>query len=124
MEHLNRQLARRLEVPSRRFGPAALEVLKRHAWPGNVRELRNCIESLLLTSTQPDVSAGEAQDALRMSKEPTRRRDEAAPADGATLVDVEREAILGAVRRANGNLAEAARLLRIPRSTLYRKVGC
>jgi transcriptional regulator of acetoin/glycerol metabolism len=38
------------------------------------------------------------------------------------LVDVERKAILGAVGRANGNLTEAARLLRISRSTLYRKV--
>jgi transcriptional regulator of acetoin/glycerol metabolism len=121
-EHLNRQLARRHELPSRRFGPAALEVLTRHAWPGNVRELRNCIESLLLTGTQPEVSAGEAQDALALSERPTRRHDEKVPADGATLVDVEREAILGAVRRANGNLAEAARLLSISRSTLYRKV--
>jgi sigma-54 dependent transcriptional regulator, acetoin dehydrogenase operon transcriptional activator AcoR len=122
VEHLNRQLARRHEVPSRRFGPAALEVFTRHAWPGNVRELRNCIETLLLTSTQPEVSAGEAQDALRLSEGPTRRPDEAAPAEGATLVDVERKAILGAVGRANGNLTEAARLLRISRSTLYRKV--
>ena len=80
----------------------------------------NCgiaLKACLLTSTQPEVSAGEAQthDAC-----PKGRRGDAtaAPADGAALMDVEREAILGAVRRANGNLAEAARLPRVSRSTL------
>jgi sigma-54 dependent transcriptional regulator, acetoin dehydrogenase operon transcriptional activator AcoR len=123
VEHLTQQIAHRHGVPPRRFGPAALEVLTRHAWPGNVRELRNCIESLLLTATEPEVGARETQDALPRLDSPARKADPKAPADGVRLVDVEREAILDAVTRAKGNLAEAARLLSISRSTLYRKLA-
>jgi transcriptional regulator with PAS, ATPase and Fis domain len=123
VEHLNQKLARRHGVSPRHFGAAALEVLTRHAWPGNVRELRNCIESLLLTAAQPEVSAEEARDALPRSESPSGTYDTKVLAEGASLVEMEREAILGAARRANGNLAEAARLLNISRSTLYRKVA-
>jgi transcriptional regulator of acetoin/glycerol metabolism len=39
-----------------------------------------------------------------------------------SLENAEREAILAALRQADGNIAGAARLLEISRSTLYRKM--
>jgi transcriptional regulator of acetoin/glycerol metabolism len=127
VDHLSRQLAHRHEVPLRRFSPAALEVLTRYTWPGNVRELRNCIEGLLLTSGEPEVSAQEVRNALPedeglAGEHEAEEHDATVAPSKSSLVDVERSAILGAVRQANGSLAEAARLLGIARSTLYRKM--
>ena len=47
-----------------------------------------------------------------------------APRAGAplTFVDAERETLLSALRRANGNKAAAARLLGIHRATIYAKL--
>jgi transcriptional regulator of acetoin/glycerol metabolism len=123
VEHLNSELARRHGLMKRHFGPAALEVLAAHSWPGNVRELRNCIESLLLLSKEPEVSEAEVRTALPPAEAPAAQHPVTPPMRGSSLVEMERGAILGAVRRARGNLAQAARLLGISRSTLYRKAA-
>jgi transcriptional regulator with PAS, ATPase and Fis domain len=122
-EYLNHQLARRHGLPPRHFDPASFQALKRHTWPGNVRELRNCLEGLLLTSARPDVTADEMQSALPETECAGSGHQAEASAGAATLMELERDAILGAVTQARGNLTGAARLLGISRSTLYRKAA-
>ncbi len=124
VDHFNRQLALRHEVPPRIFGEPVMAMLRSYAWPGNVRELRNMVESLLLMSERETVTEEEA--AALLEAGPTRPEPVAAAvpesAPGASLEQAERAAIAQAVRHCHGNLAEAARALRISRSTLYRKM--
>jgi sigma-54 dependent transcriptional regulator, acetoin dehydrogenase operon transcriptional activator AcoR len=123
VDHFNRQLARRHAVPPRLFGETVMAMLRGYAWPGNVRELRNMVESLLLMSEHEAVTEEEA--AALLEAAPARPAVLALPPEstpGASLEQAERAAIAQAVRHCHGNLAEAARALRISRSTLYRKM--
>jgi len=84
-------------------------------WQGNVRELRNVVENLLLTG-ETVVSLQE----LGMDAPGSAARPSSAPL--ASLQQAEQDMIARALKQADGNIAEAARLLRISRSTLYRKI--
>ena len=132
-EHFNHSLAERHGVASRCFGPDVQALLRGYAWPGNVRELRNVVESLLLTSNDDTVRSDElpaellaaggawvATTAAGSAANSAAQTDSPAPAT--SLEDAERLTIARTVKSVRGNLAQAARLLGISRSTLYRKV--
>ena len=124
--HFNAMLADRHGVETRRFGPAVMARLAAHAWPGNVRELRNLVESLLLLGTDKEVHEAELPPELADAADGGSPEAGAAPArdgpGGASLADLEAEAMRKALVAANGNLTEAARQLGISRSTLHRRM--
>jgi DNA-binding NtrC family response regulator len=101
------------------FTSAAHQILLDYSWPGNVRELSNCLErtmifiekewiaptDLLITGPLPGIQA----------------KKWAIPPTGIDLVDVERQLIESALKLANANKTQAARLLGLTRDTLrYR----
>ncbi|WP_454650943.1 sigma-54-dependent transcriptional regulator [Bradyrhizobium liaoningense] len=111
--------------PSIDISPAAIDLLQSHQWPGNVRELRNVIRravllasdaiapSHLATSLARDGAAATASQRLAACTGSLRQRIR-------SEVDViERDAVFGALERAGGNKAEAARLLGVDYKT-YR----
>ncbi len=124
IDHFNREFSATYGKPPLRFEAAAQDLISHYDWPGNVRELRNMVESLLLMSEREAVTEEEA--AALLEAAPTRPEPVAAAvpksAPGTSLEQAERAAITQAVRHCHGNLAEAARALRISRSTLYRKM--
>ena len=119
-EHFNRSLAGRHQLSCRSFGPAVMAALCTYAWPGNVRELRNVVESLLLTSNESVVDFAELPEEIRAAGDHDAGMATAAVAT--SLEEAERLAIVSAVKKMHGNLAQAARSLGVSRSTLYRKV--
>jgi DNA-binding NtrC family response regulator len=98
---------------------AAMEKLMGYHWPGNVRELENVIERSLV------MAKGTALDAADIKLESAPRvkpRDEThfLP-EGMTLDAYEQDIIREALRRADGNKSQAARLLGLTRNALrYR----
>ncbi|MGH7702263.1 MAG: sigma-54-dependent transcriptional regulator [Gemmatimonadales bacterium] len=108
------------------FAPEALTALMRYRWPGNVRELANVVERLAILCG--DSVAGEdlLQVLPRTSPIPTLEpgNDGGSPPGplNQTLDDYERGLIAGALARANGNVAEAARALQTDRANLYRRM--
>ena len=123
VEHFNRRLSMRHNVPMRQFGPGVMAALRALLWPGNVRELRNVIESLLLTGSDELVTLADLPADLSSSPQESPRPIPGAPASPTSLVDAERRTIERALAHEHGNLAGAARRLGISRSTLYRKLG-
>jgi two-component system response regulator HydG len=104
--------------------------MMRHDWPGNVRELENAIERACAMSSGPLLQLGDLPTQLQQ-KGLEARRAAVATGDGLaaavapelkTLADLEREAILGAIRTLNGDKLQAAKLLGIGKTTLYRKL--
>jgi DNA-binding NtrC family response regulator len=104
--------------------PAAVQILRDHYWPGNVRELQNVIERACALATSPQLDVGDIQlDSPR--NRPSAAGDRFLP-DGMTLDQWEDEMIREALKRANGNKSQAARLLGLSRNALrYRlsKIG-
>ncbi len=110
----------------------ALRTMMRHDWPGNVRELENSLERATALSSGPVLHLGDLPTQLQQQglqqdfdARHAGRGDEAdaSAAPGVKpLADLERDAILGAIRTLNGDKLQAARLLGIGKTTLYRKL--
>jgi DNA-binding NtrC family response regulator len=98
----------------RRLSRAAMEALLGHSWPGNVRELEHVIERASLLATGDEISADDLM--LRPRTEAPRRLEEM------TLEQVERYLIERALATQGGNVSEAARVLGLSRSALYRRL--
>jgi formate hydrogenlyase transcriptional activator len=101
------QMNRRIDT----IPPATMETLARYSWPGNIRELQNFIERAVI------LSEGQV---LEPPLHELRFND--VPAEPVTLEDAERVHILRTLRKTNGQLAGAAVLLGVPRSTLFYKI--
>ncbi len=99
-----------------KFSEDARSVLRSFAWPGNVRELRNAVTTAVIHAKGYII---EAEDLASM-------KEADLPCGSSTgdlrLNDLEREAILGALRRTGGHCQQAAVLLGISRRTLSRKL--
>jgi two-component system nitrogen regulation response regulator NtrX len=103
------------------FTPAALDALAAYSWPGNVRELANLVERLSILCG-PTVDAGAVRGVLRGgSTAPTPSVTLGLPLSDA-LDDFERSMISAAMAQAEGNVAEAARVLQTDRANLYRRM--
>ena len=124
VERFNRQSAQRHAVPEKRFGAHVMELLGAYHWPGNVRELRNVIESLVLTCGETEVAVEDLPEEVlgTVLREVSGASTEPSLVEGASLDDMEHRAVKRALEASRGNLTQAARVLGISRSTLYRKI--
>jgi DNA-binding NtrC family response regulator len=104
--------------------PEAMKILVNYHWPGNVRELQNVIERACALAKGDVLEASDIHLDLRPAKS-VDGANHFLP-DGMTLEQWEDEMIQEALRRANGNKSQAARLLGLSRNALrYRlsKIG-
>ena len=103
--------------------PAALAVLMDYHWPGNIRQLENSVERAVALSAGPVIDAKDIHLDIapaRASAMLSAAADQFLP-DGMTLEQWEDSMIREALRRANGNKSQAARLLGLSRNALrYR----
>ena len=93
----------------------AMEYLTRLPYPGNIRQLRNMVERAVLTggpTLTRDDFAGMAEGAPETAVRPA-----------GTLDDMEKNAIVDALDKADGNLSQASRMLGLTRQTLYRRMA-
>jgi two-component system NtrC family response regulator len=100
------------------FGDDALRAIERHAWPGNVRELLNAVKRASIMAETDRLSCDD------LGLPPVGAED----ADGAVASDLdlraareaaERQAIIAALGRSNGNIVKASEMLGVSRPTLY-----
>jgi len=88
-------------------------LLVSHNWKGNIRELKNIMErAVILTDS----------DTITSTLLPAEFHDETRNADPLNMQDMERQHIIKVLRYTKGNKTEAARLLGIGLTTLYRKI--
>lgn len=109
------------EVPQ--LSSECLEVLRVYPWPGNVRELQNAIEHSLVLCDGPVLTVQCLPREIRMPELAAAAAAAAgSPNAPQTLEEVEKQALMDALRRANGNKKRAAEILGIHRPTLYAKL--
>jgi DNA-binding NtrC family response regulator len=109
------------------FSPEAVARLQRQSWPGNVRELEHKVEMIVALAKGAQVEADEipeldapkeSGDLISLKMSGIEHVDIAS-----VLEDLETRLIRWALERAEGNLAKAAEMLGIPRSTLQYKIN-
>jgi DNA-binding NtrC family response regulator len=101
-------LARSFLAPGKTLHPHAEAALQAHAWPGNVRELKNVMARANL------LAQGEVIKPADLGLP--------APAGGTQEAEPDREAIVQALARAGGVIAQAASELGLSRQALYRRM--
>lgn len=99
-----------------------LRWIRAYHWPGNVRELANTLERAIVLAEHDTLLI---EDLAQASKIPVNDKNflELAMAQGWTLEDVEQAYIRHVLHMTGGNKIQAARILGLDRSTLYRKLG-
>jgi len=105
------------------LSPAAMRLLVQCAWPGNVRELKECLELAAQAGSGPLLDVADLPPYVRSGRQETPAKHSLAKtARILSLAEVERQAILSALERLNGDKLMAARALGIGKTTLYRKL--
>ena len=117
-EHFLREYAARSNRVVRGFSTRAMEALLAHPWPGNVRELENVVERAVALAPGSTVEESDLPDKLILGSRIA--APEPPGATRATLDEVARSYVLQVLDQVGGNKSEAARVLGIPRRTLYR----
>ena len=97
----------------------ALQVLRDHDWPGNVRELEHVLERACVLCDTTTITSDHLPLELQEKERPARPLQ---PAEKLLEEENEEVRIINTLSRTFGNKAQAARLLGIDRSTLYRKL--
>jgi PAS domain S-box-containing protein len=128
-EHLLGRLSARGKGRGKHLSPRTLGILLRHTWPGNVRELENVLEHAVVCTEGPVIEPHALPESLLAAVQGTAEAPAAAqagpshgplPTAGLRLTALDREGILLALEACGWRRAEAARRLRIERTTLWR----
>ncbi|MEX2262210.1 MAG: sigma-54 dependent transcriptional regulator [Bryobacteraceae bacterium] len=96
------------------FEPAAMQALLEHRWPGNVRELNHSIERAVLMTQGTQIRAADL--GLRRGSEGPMRLEDM------SLEEVECFLIKKTLARYDNNVSQAAKVLGLSRSALYRRL--
>jgi DNA-binding NtrC family response regulator len=103
---------------TRTISEDAMTRLMAYDWPGNVRELENAMERAIALGSGPILHAGDLPTSLQYGTgERAPQNDELLP-----LEEMEKRAIMRALKEAGGDKLAAARILGIGKTTLYRKL--
>ncbi len=128
--HFLRMFASEMGMKAPMLTPAALAVLQDYDFPGNVRELRNIIERALIESDGTPILPVHLQWLQRATKasiKPSTPSRAGAPdvVEGLplNLADAEERLIRRALQETGGNIANAARLLGVHRTRIYRHLS-
>ena len=125
-QHFATQFAAELDKEPPTLSENVLAIFRRYPWPGNVRELQNLIKRLLIMDREGVITVGDLPGHLE--RQGVRGGEKGAC--GQTLEDIEREAILTALRETGGNRTRTAEKLDISTRTVrnklnrYREEGC
>jgi two-component system, NtrC family, nitrogen regulation response regulator NtrX len=121
--HFAEQLSASAGVPGRKFADDAVRRLQSRAWPGNIRELRNAVERALILASGKMVTAADIDQLLPSAG----TGPGAAEAPGSQTFETfkqeaERNFLVQQLREHDWNVSETARVLKMPRSNLYKKI--
>jgi len=118
-KHFLESATKAADKPITGISTKALKLLTSFDWPGNVQELKSVIEHAVLLEASSTLQA----DSLSPMIHPIRKRHKNLSMVGIlSLEEIERQAIINALRLTNNNIRQTAKALGISRETVYRKL--
>ncbi|MBL8814645.1 MAG: sigma-54-dependent Fis family transcriptional regulator [Planctomyces sp.] len=120
-EFFLRRFATQARRPQLQLSSEARRRLQSHAWPGNIRELRNLMERLAFLASSDRVEAEDLAFILNPDSNGPKSLALDLGLEEATR-EFQRDFIRRSVRQVSDNMTDAARLLGLHRSNLYRKM--
>lgn len=124
VEYFASRFSEEMGRPVPRSDESFIKELMNHEFPGNVRELRNLVERAIIEAGDSGVIGG-SRKAAGKSEESLNGPGKCISGDDVPM-DLDKAQVYlarKALKQADGNMAEAARLLGINRTKLYRILG-
>lgn len=127
-EHFINEFAQQYELSERTLSETSKELLREYHWPGNVRELRNAIKRAMIMhdaeTLTPDMIPVSIRSTNSLDKQPWNRRQLVIdiPEEGVTFDEVEKRVIDHMLKMTQWNKNMTARMLKISRPRLLRKI--
>ncbi len=118
--HFISKNCRKVNIPLKQISDEAMDLLVKYHWPGNVRELENTIERAVLLNRSDKLEISDFPEKLR-EPQPVTVVKETEPSTP-TLESIEKAYIHYIMSQTKGKKAQAAEILGIDASTLYRKI--
>jgi transcriptional regulator with PAS, ATPase and Fis domain len=122
IDALIQRINRKIGADATGVSRESLEIMKTYSWPGNVRELENRLEQAINWSDDHII------DIRNIPVRPWEIERNPVTVNVNTgfrgcMQETERDLIINALEKAQGNKAQAARMLNMQRSVLYKKMG-
>jgi DNA-binding NtrC family response regulator len=115
------QSRRKHGLPKLALPTALMPYFTRHRWPGNIREVENLMERLVVLSRGDEITLADLPEEIKHERTNIDSLQLELPAGGVSLERVEKELIVQALQRFDGNQTQAAQFLDVSRKTLlYR----
>lgn len=137
-QHFMDEASNELEKDVNYLSPEALKLLENYSWPGNLRELRNIVRRSVLFTTGDTITSTSLPSLSGYSELPNSSLQSTVIKSNSFTTDLEasfknnhelynkpedeRDKIIKALHKSNGNKTKAAKLLNIDRKTLYNKI--
>ncbi|MFO7525288.1 MAG: sigma 54-interacting transcriptional regulator [Ignavibacteriaceae bacterium] len=116
VNHFIKKYNERFSKKVTHFSPEAYKILESYHWPGNIRELENVIEHSFVLCQGEIIQSGHIPERIKQQ----RPKHEIVSTN--MIQDAEKQMILDALAKFNGNRTNAAKALEINPSTLWRKM--
>ncbi|MBO5885327.1 MAG: sigma-54-dependent Fis family transcriptional regulator, partial [Bacteroidaceae bacterium] len=123
--HFMDHFARKYKMEAKAFSPQEEQTLLSYKWPGNVRELQHCMERWVIDPKTPLCKILQDEGGEDSTNHDTEGFDNSESHQthfSLNLEELERQAIMEALKQSDGNLTQTAALLGITRYALYRKI--
>ncbi len=125
-DYILKRLAVRFNRGTITISHGALLKLQAYRWPGNIREFEHVLERMVALSLTDDLNEDDVPELIPLTNRQGPVQCSLTGVDSidleAVIAQTEEHLIRWAIEKANGNLASAAEILNIPRSTLQYKV--
>lgn len=122
-------IKRNNKVRAKYFSPVAIEILEKYRWPGNIRELKNIIERVAILCDseviEPKHIPKEIKDLHKdysdydLPKTWKEFKQYKQHAKNEVLIQIERQFLIEALKRAGGNVSNAAKVVRMQRTNFH-----
>lgn len=122
LHHFLDEMCRENGKPRLTLSKEAYKILENYRWKGNIRELKNTVENMVVLSNSSIIEKDDIPNYIVESAKNS-TDDEDYPLDLTSAIEkLEIKNITKALEMSKGNKAKAAKILNIPRTTLYYKL--
>ncbi|MTK12660.1 MAG: PAS domain-containing protein [Clostridiaceae bacterium] len=105
----------------RKISKSVINILVNYEWPGNVRELKNVIDRICVNAEDTNIVESDIPEYILKTAVKSKYDVNELGLD-AFLMHMEKEMVLNALAECNNNKSKAAKKLKIPRMSFYRKL--
>ncbi|MEE9554312.1 MAG: sigma-54 dependent transcriptional regulator [candidate division Zixibacteria bacterium] len=117
-----RKHSAKLDISEKSVDPKVLELFNSYSWPGNVRQLENTLERAVMLAKDDIIVVDDLPDEIVRTAENISNSRTEKLSVGPDLETLEKAYIFYTLHKTDWNKAEAAKILGIDLSTLYRKI--